>query len=171
MIYIKKGKHYPTPFQFPKFYWNLKYVKMWGSFRFSAGCNYHIEGENMHDINKLFGISFGWHHKYSERIGWRYKEDLNKIELLTYSYHLGKRIKSHHLAYINLGDTFNISLEIEKHSDELIIKYSFNAIEIIRFINKNKIPKLSYTLGVYFGGNEPAPNDIYIFGITQIKTR
>jgi hypothetical protein len=166
MIYIKKGKHYPTPFQFPKFYWNPTGIIMEGDFIFSAGCNYHIDGEDMHDINKLFGISFGWHHKYSERIGWRYREDLDKIEILTYTYIDGQR-HNFNMAFVTKCQRFNVRIEIIKKNNTIYTSYFFNNTEVkqIKYSQpKSLLSKLSYTLGIYFGGNKPAPESMLIFG-------
>jgi len=55
-------------------------------FKFTETAIYRFYDEDQHDVNKLFGFSFGMHHNNSVRFGWRPTEDLTKIEIVGYEY-------------------------------------------------------------------------------------
>lgn len=161
---IKKGRHFSTPFKFPKIYWNKTDIKMNYVVTFSK-CDYIIEDEDKYDINKLFGISYGYHHTNSDRIGWRYNEETNKIELFQYSYENKKRF-ARYIDEIEMNKKYYISLEVHKNKKRNIreLTITIDGKEYIFFLkyNENRFSKISYTLTPYFGGNKKAPKDMFI---------
>ena len=131
---------------------------------FSDGCNYDTDslGKDSLDVNKLYGISYGFDHRYrSIRIGWNYNSNLGVIQLFTYSYIQGQR-KIQLLSRVKLYSEITIS--INWHKDGSIVQVrDFN-----RVIGENTIVGVSkswiqFKLFPYFGGNQKAPNDMKIF--------
>ena len=163
-IKISKGHHYPwlIPITFP--FW----VKKKGStvrkakFFFTNSCLFNLYDEDQHDVNKLFGFSIGWHHKTSFRFGWRPILNENKIEIVAYEYHDGIR-----------QPTMPICRIFPNQWYEFIISYNRKKVRTYYFVDdegftnlvklKGRNYGLGYTLGIYFGGNEKAPQDIIIY--------
>lgn len=162
MIYtIKKGNHYPTPIQLQKVYFNPKKLKLSYHVEFQTNCRYSLPLDDMGDINKLFGISFGYHHTNSERFGWRYDEHFDKIELLEYRYINGKR-SSYPLCYLFFNRINFLEMEIEQINNHLEITYRVNGKTEHKFVRPKPKALISYTLGLYFGGNQTAPRNMSI---------
>lgn len=165
MIYtIKKGKHYPTPTQTQKVFIAPKRIILDYKVSFGSDCAYSLPGDDMYDVNKLFGVSFGHHHQNSERFGWRYNEKLRMMELLKYSYIDGVRyVKS--LQFVYLNQINHLSLEIYVRLNVIDVCYLINN-ELVYIYERPKPRKflstLSYTLGLYFGGNRTAPHNMTI---------
>lgn len=158
MIYtIKKGKHRARPSVWCLWY-NKKIVQY--DVLFTESCMYHLEGPDMEDTNKLFGIGYLWsHHKDSARIGWRYNERSGNIVLSAYCYVSGERVITD-LCEVPIGVRVRCSIKIEYG------KYIFKAegpnIRAIDYIEFRNDKKFSYPLGVYFGGNKTSPNTLKI---------
>ena len=174
---IKAGRHRAWP-PCVKAYVNRKVISC--QVTFSKGCAYSIAGEDQNDTNKLFGIGYvpWWkmplvflagafgsalinneHHNDSARFGWRYDTVLQKIVVSAYCYVAGVR-KITELVSIPVGETIRCSIRIEK--DHYIFHvYGVNILQrhVVPFSHKKT---LGYRLGVYFGGNKVAPNDMEI---------
>lgn len=151
---IKKGKHRAKPWMFAFF------LKKKLSYRvsFDTSAKYFI-GQDQDDTNKLFGIGFfPHHHKESARFGWRYNENLNRIELLAYCY-----VNGHRLIELITTIPFHVSyvLEIEIIDQEyrFTVNKEMPITTAIPFYHKKKI---GYRLGCFFGGNQPAPQTITV---------
>ena len=163
-IRIKKGRHYPylIPIMFPfcvkKNTTNFRNA----SFMFTDSCMFNLYDEDQWDVNKLFGFSIGHHHNGSSfRFGWRPILSENLIEIVAYEYHDGFRMKTMPICRVELNKWHDFSLS---YNNEINKSYYFVNDE--SFTNEVKLVKksgLGYTLGVYFGGNEKAPQDITIF--------
>jgi hypothetical protein len=102
------------------------------------------------------------HHTDSARFGWRYWEVNGQIELKTYCYTSGHRVMQN-LAFLEIGKVYQLQLNVAKHD------YIFNVVdaETGKPVGGSIIPhghdkKLQYRLGVFFGGNRPAPKEIKI---------
>jgi hypothetical protein len=162
---IKKGYHYSNLiYKIPFLHLFKKTIKH--TLYFNENVIYELNNGDQMDINKLFGISFGFHHKNSARFGWRWNTEKNKIEILAYIYVDGKRI--------NEWDEDTLIAELEPYEVcEMKIKkennyYIFNIYS--DSTKKNYIKKLKcgkgkfwgYYLFPYFGGNQVAPHDIEI---------
>ena len=133
---IKKGKHRSGFYFRPAFFRKGKTYKY--KVIFDDSCIYTLPGMDQLDINKLKGISEELnHHKNSERLGWRAYPEKEEIELFSYRY--DDSIRSH----VKLG-TVKPREEIEFY---FTIKESF----------------LGYHLFPFFGGNQTAPHDMYMF--------
>lgn len=168
---FKEGHHFCTPFPWPLFY-TIEHGRNYiteGYFTFDDSIRYNI-GVDQTDVNKLFGYSWGCHHKNSDRIGFRYNPFLDNVEIVLYSYVNGKRMPTTHIANIEIGKKVKIGLHIKLGSWATVSKYG-----ISRYINVTvdedvtltkeyecEDASFGYTLGGYFGGNRRAPHKITI---------
>lgn len=166
---IQKNKRRPFPYLNPiipvlinknKDYSITKY------FKFTETAIYHFYDDDQHDVNKLFGFSFGWHHKNSVRFGWRPTDDLTKIEIVGYEYINKLRVSTIPICDVELNKWYKYELkykggvfgQIEYHVTDG--EKQFGTIHPIVLRNKFN---LGYRLFLYFGGNKKAPHDILIY--------
>lgn len=165
---IKRGRHYPylIPIALP--FWVKKKDSTVRSkrFQFTSSCMFDLHDEDQWDVNKLFGFSIGHHHKGSSfRFGWRPILKNNTIEIVAYEYHDGVRQKTMPICEVNLykWNRFTIiySHKIQK-SHYYVNEEYVNSRHLSNNVNLKKKWGLGYTLGLYFGGNEKAPQDIII---------
>lgn len=157
---ILKGCH------FSNFIPSIKIAKEWlrirEAFIFDESCRYQVAEDSC--VNKLFGFSFGLLgvHKNSVRFGWVYDRETDKISLLRYVYKNGSLRKSV-LKSVGFNEEFNILFEFGRYitggweilmyiNDELVSVESFD----------DKVSKLIFTLGFYFGGKSRAPHTMHI---------
>jgi hypothetical protein len=72
---IKKNNHY-SGFHFRPILGNMKL-----SFEciLDETCTYNLGDVDQYDINKLIGLSYGYHHINSIRLGWNYNNILHQI--------------------------------------------------------------------------------------------
>lgn len=163
-ITIKKGKHYPwlIPIGLPIWVNKNKPTIKCANFKFTNSCMFDLHDEDQWDVNKLFGFSIGHHHRNNSfRFGWRPNLKNNTIEIVAYEYHNGVRMKTKPLYEIELYRwyTFTIYYNPIKEKIFYLINdqiYSFDTGDL------KKKYGLGYTLGIYFGGNEKAPQNITI---------
>ena len=112
--------------------------------------------ENQYDINKLYGFSEGLNHQYnSARIGWAYNN--GALRLYAYAYNKGVR-ESQEITPVTIGAEISCSISLSGYS------YIFNVNNIIVTLPRaNSTTSASgYQLYPYFGGDEVAPQNIYI---------
>ena len=85
MKIIRKNKHYPLFFQigiFPRIYLFNK-SRISRRFKFTDKSVFIFNGDDILDYSKLFGLSFGHHHKNNSfRFGFRF---LNNSEIERYN--------------------------------------------------------------------------------------
>ena len=130
---------------------------------FDKTCVYDI-GEDQSDINKLFGISYDFHHKQSDRIGWRYVGEENGhhlIELLLYSYYDGGEVKKLPITTIRIGDTVIVTLQLNEMWGYRYIDAMVGSAKVTTSLLHTP-KKWGYTLGLYFGGNRRAPHTMKV---------
>lgn len=160
---IHKGKHRGWP---PAIgiYWQLR--KMHRVVNFDITSKYDLpRTEDDGDVNKLFGWGYinGGHHKDSARFGWNYNNTTSRIALYAYCYVNSERIMKWIcevamnwdwlLMIDKIGNVYSFTV-VDAHNE-----YKVSGGIDIAF-EHNKI--VSYRLGCYFGGNNPAPHDITI---------
>lgn len=146
---------------------------------FDTSCKYLLPGEDQQDINKLFGIAYvpwyliplaiisHWfialfrnqHHHNSARFGWRYNENINKIEIFAYCYVDGKRI-SDVVAMVPFNQF--VEMQIEIGPTFYLFSVKKDQIELSTQVEHSNKKKWGYPLGVYFGGNQPAPKTMKV---------
>lgn len=164
---IFKHTHYGFPFMFQPLFSFKDELEKKMTVCFTESCKYELEGEDQHDINKLFGFGYGYHHTDSDRFGWRWNPEKEKIELVTYSYVSGKRISSEHIAWVDIDEEVELGLWVHTENN---IYQRWVVFSIIQNGKKSVTPRgyatkrpwFKYSLGLYFGGNRRAPQTIKI---------
>ncbi|TGE29782.1 hypothetical protein [Hymenobacter metallicola] len=143
---------------------------------FGESCRYTLPQYNSLDVNKLFGLSFGFFavHENSARFGWRWNEQDQCIDLLAYCYVNGRRNWNEQMefplvAQVKLGQKVRLTIEkcFQWSSGSSLPKYAFLAeddglIGCIRVVDTISVPRYGLTHSLYFGGSQPAPHDIHI---------
>ena len=114
----------------------------------------------------MFGFGYTNHHHNSDRIGWRYIESKDQIELLLYSYN-NKEVIKKHLAYVDFNKEIILGLTIVKdqyvNERNVIVYLSYNdRFKHFNYTYYSPDNILDYSLGWYFGGNKTAPHVINI---------
>lgn len=135
-------------------------------FKFTESAIYFIEDEDQYDVNKLFGFSFGWHHRDSVRFGWRPNKTLDKIEIVGYEYIDKLRVPTIPICDVDLNKWYKYELKYKAGVDCQIEYDVTNGITHYGTIHPIKLKKkwnLGYKLFLYFGGNKKAPRDIVIY--------
>lgn len=161
---IFKGMHYCLAFLNFKIYFGfLQRYEASYNVCFEDSCIYDID-KDQSDINKLFGISYGFHHKQSDRIGWRYLGKIDgrhMVELLLYSYYVGGGVRKIPITQVRVGDTVNVTLKLNEMWDYRYIDAMVGDKKITT--SMLHVPKKwGYTLGLYFGGNRRAPHTMSV---------
>ena len=133
---------------------------------FDRTSQYYHGNIDQYDINKLFGLSFGHHHKNSVRFGWRSLGNLtSSIEILAYCYVDGKRMTDDEsaifVAMVDANEFYTYRINVCEKDFTLTI---FNKGQVSGKveITHRGIPFWGYHLYPYFGGNRKAPHDINI---------
>ena len=143
---------------YPNFFFNIKRIKYEAIF--TESCLYVFDNEDDADVNKLFGLSFGFHHKNSVRFGWN--NDGDNIAIYTYCYKQGERqIKKILSIPINSKHTFEINV-FESYYEMKIFNNEGGLIGWEN-IERAKTINCGYKLFPNFEGNQPAPHDIKIW--------
>lgn len=160
---IKKGKHYSLrngsiiPYKFGLAPKTLRFAVLFGE-----GCDYQDQSGG--DINKLYGISYGFNnHKNSVRIGWRYNDNLKTIELFSYYYANGMR-KYKFLTCVALYDELKYTI-FKGVRDTMIIEIENEAGKIVaqEEIEGIKTGWLRLKQFPYYGGDTLPVQNMKIF--------
>ena len=118
----------------------------------------NIIPENQWDINKLYGFADNdaHHQMYSARFGWNWNEGV--LSLFAYTYNNGKR-ESKLLGAIKIGEEVTCSIKVAGD------KHIFTHNSIVNTMPRSATtPKaIGYKLYPYFGGDEMAPHDIFVW--------
>lgn len=155
---IKKGKHRSSGLKFGLT--NKSHFKWKANFSFD--CNYNLGNEDQYDINKLCGVSTGWHHhKDSIRFGWTSDpKNKNIINIFAYQYVEGKR-HDEWICDVQVCEEVYFSISIYATKDLSFAIMTVNDESL--YLNINKKPwSWKYKLFPYFGGNQVAPHNMYI---------
>jgi hypothetical protein len=159
---IKKGKHRTNK---PRL--GLHYNKRTLSYNvtFYESCLYKTElSSNQKDINKLFGLSFGLHHKNSARFGWRSTND-DCIEVLAYVYRDGVRINEWdepiYIDRIDINKEYTFELTLSDSYYTFMVKDGDDIVGA-SLIKSGKLFPIGYYLNPYFGGDEKAQHNMKI---------
>lgn len=166
---IPKNKRRPFPyfdFFIPVLINRNKDYSIIKYFKFTETAIYLFNDEDQHDVNKLFGFSFGWHHKNSVRFGWRPNETLDKIEIVGYEYINKLRVPTIPICDIELNKWYGFELKYKSGVFGQIEYTVTDGIEhhsTVHPITLKNTWNLGYKLFLYFGGNKKAPHDILIY--------
>lgn len=157
---IFKNRHYGSPFPFPKLAFGSSYKKQL-TVVFDESIRYSLDEDQM-NVNKLFGVSCGYHMNNSDRIGFRYIPTSDTVEIVAYSHVNGERVKTKHIYDAKIGEKLTMCLYIDFYNNSRNITMLCNTGVFITQYETKNLSKLHYTLGLYFGGNRKAPHTIKI---------
>lgn len=130
---------------------------------FFPNCKYDLPGiEDDLDVNKLFGIGYFWNKRESARFGWNYNNQTSKIDLFAYT-HRGGQVDFVRICELMVASNYLLILNVHdlSYSFEVINLKDSEAVGLLN-ISKAHKKKLSYNLGLYFGGTQKAPHDVTI---------
>jgi hypothetical protein len=151
MVIIRKGNH--ADIHVPLMYINKNELSF--DVTFTPSCRYHI-GKEQGDNNKLFGVGYLPTHKInSVRFGWWYNTAVDSIEITAYSYRNGVRSMLP-MARVAINETNRYTIRMNRDAHNLEISGKAKA-EVL-----TKSSAVMYMLHPYFGGDLPAPHDIFI---------
>lgn len=158
-IYIKQGHHYSNEWVKP-ILWCKGYERNeTRTYIFDESCRYLI-GSDQSDKNKLFGWSYGFHHKNSVRVSWWYSPDDDRIVIGLYTYNDGE-VSKKKLSNVEIGKPIELTLSTRvDYTDLIVCELSDGNRKINSYIYKNNLSRWGYTLTTYFGGNKTAPHKI-----------
>ncbi len=151
---IKTGQNYMVGNSYPQFIGSaLKFEAI-----LDSSCIYqNVNPANQADINKLYGFSdANTHHQTnSARVGWNWYE--GKMRIHAYCYVNGVR-NYRELGTVEVNTPFSASIEV------LPGKYVFTLNGHKDTMDRGSMDPVAkgYKLFPYFGGDEPAPHDVYI---------
>ncbi len=152
---IKKGAQFANE----NAYLQTNYSELKFIVKFDSSAIYKsITPENQFDINKLYGFADNnsGHQQFSARFGWRWSD--NALRLFGYVYNNGVR-DSKEIAVVNIGAENNCSIKISAGSYIFSINGKTETLP-----RTSTIPTaIGYKLYPYFGGDEYAPHDIFIW--------
>jgi hypothetical protein len=146
---IAAGSHYSTPQLFTNL--NSNPLVFYAKFDSSAV-------SPSVDINKLYGFTDvnSLPHENSARFGWRWHN--SNLEIFAYSYCDSKR------SFVKIGEAvIGIWQRYEIEMDGSTYVYRFGNSEVKQKRSFSKVNRGVYTiLQPYYGGDKPAPHNIYI---------
>lgn len=155
-VITKKGNRRISFFDQLRKYFGIYINKKFLAYKvvFTESCIYNskvIEG-----INKLFGLTFGLLnvHKSSARFGWQPSKN-NKIELYAYIYE-NSVLNQFFLCECDLNKEYKLKLKVTDQD------YVFTCNNLSYTAKHSEISNLSYQNFMYFGGINPAPQDVRI---------
>ena len=152
---IGQGQNYCDGNSFvPTTYAELNFIA-----KFDSSAIYsNVNPNNQLDINKLYGFSdnSSTHQQFSARFGWRWSD--NALRLFGYVYNDGIR-NSKELGTVSIGAENNFSIKVNP------ISYVFSVNGKVDSLPRTSITAkaVGYKLYPYFGGDETAPHNIYIW--------
>ena len=163
---IYKGFHRSLPYKFPILKrWKKNRITWSGTFVFdSPTCAYNLGNEDQGDWNKLGGICFGilGVHKDCFRFVWRYNLKTRKMEIAAGMYCNGARTFNR-ITAINLGEEMTYTLELTRSGKEIEINFTCsNGKSYNTKYEITRKPWLNFGIGLYFGGNQKAPQKMII---------
>ena len=114
--------------------------------------------DNQLDINKLYGFSDNnsTHHLFSARFGWRWSD--NALRLFGYVYNDGVR-NSKELGIVAIGAENICSIKVTPKSYVFSLNGKIDSLPR----TSTTLEAAGYKLYPYFGGDETAPHNIYIW--------
>lgn len=114
--------------------------------------------ENQYDINKLYGFSDNNtdHHQYSARFGWRWSN--NALRLFAYIYNNGS-VLSREVKAVNIGEEVFCKIQVTSTSYLFTINDYTERFPRMATTTQAK----GYQLYPYFGGDEVAPHNVYVY--------
>lgn len=160
ILIIHRGKHRPSGWiRQLRVWFNKKSISRRVSFY--SSCAYDLKGDDQADVNKLFGLGYLWNKKDSARFGWNYSLITGKINIYAYV-HLSGVVSFNKVCDVPMGAPTRMTIYINDHSYFFSVTNYAGKEVASTSIDKPHKKKLSYALGLYFGGNRVAPQDIKV---------
>jgi hypothetical protein len=133
---------------------------------FDKTSQYYHGDIDQYDINKLFGLSFGYHHTNSIRFGWRSLGNLtSKVEILGYCYVDGNRVQEDgnnlYVGMVDLNEYYTYRINAGEKNYVLTLFQKGQVVGSLELQHRD-LPCWGYHLYPYFGGNRKALHDIRI---------
>lgn len=130
---------------------------------FCEGFDYQLQGPDQQDVNKLYGFGWGWRGPSynSTRIGWRWDDKQQKIELLLFTQYK-RQMQIGSLGFIEPHQEVNLQLYAIANVIAAYLDYEGKTTLVTHEI-ADHVPQLKYRCFPYFGGNQPAPEQVKIF--------
>lgn len=148
-IVIREGKNYSN-----RILPMIRCKTISGTVKLKGDFSYKINKSDQLDTNKLIGLSDSInHHIDSIRFGWRWNDNVNKLELLYTLYRDGKRYIEP-ISYIETDKEYDFEVAVDV--DKYLLWFDGKYIEVFRS-SQWFLPR--YVLFPYFGGDEVAPKD------------
>ena len=118
----------------------------------------NVNPYNQLDINKLYGFADNnsTHQQFSARFGWRWSD--NALRLFGYVYNDGIR-SSKELGIVSIGAENNCSIKVNPKTYVFSLNGKVDSLPRTSTTAK----AIGYKLYPYFGGDETAPHNIYIW--------
>ena len=152
---IRQGQNYCDGNIFtPTSYSQLNFIA-----KFDSSAIYtNVNPENQLDINKLYGFADNnsTHQMFSARFGWGWSN--NALRLYGYVYNDGIRI-SKELGTVAIGAENTCSIKVNPKSYVFSLNGKVDSLPR----TSTTVKATGYKLYPYFGGNETAPHNIYIW--------
>lgn len=161
---IHKGSHYSH--LLPRFHYRKDFIRF--KFRFSAEDLYTVDGVDKYDINKLYGLGFGFnHHINSFRFGWNCEKHNGKIQLFSYYYNDGVR-KWEYLCDVDVDKTYDGYIYFDRAENKVFCNVSCDydplfGVQKSYDFSFMKCRRWGFYLYPYFGGNLKAMQKFSIF--------
>jgi hypothetical protein len=166
---IEKGKHRVA--QWWQRLWRFRFINSTNGQERVIQFDESWRNSDQNAIHKLFGFSNGWnHHKTSFRFGAKYDAVTDKMMIYAYCYIGGQRV------YEPLQSVaFNKPIRLKVAWINNVFEGSYYAYEIngrsniVNGVSMNrvkvpyKLPKFGWFLGLYHGGNIPAPVELVVY--------
>jgi hypothetical protein len=164
---IYKGSQFCTPRPLK----SIKTSEMKFYAYFDNSAIYNLNNADQYDINKLWGFSEGFNNQYNScRIGWAYHDGtfdgtneiaLSKLRLFAYSYAKGKVYwKEITSVPINTDIYCSIKLSGSQYTCSVNVNGVTTSVTVPRGTTASTAS--GYQQYPYFGGNQVAPQDIFI---------
>lgn len=151
---IRKGQHYSNIRPFKTI--STSEMKFYAKFNQTAIYQTVIP-DNQYDINKLWGFSEGYNNQYnSARFGWRYSDE--QLRLFGYVYRRGV-VYYNEITTVLPGEDVYCSIKVLANS----YLFTANGISITLPRGATGTRASGLQQYPYFGGDETAPHDIYIY--------
>ena len=152
---IRQGQNYCDGNTFtPTSYSQLNFIA-----KFDSSAIYStVNPDNQLDINKLYGFSDNnsLHQDFSARFGWRWSD--NALRLFGYVYNNGVR-DSKELGIVSIGSENSCSITVNPKSYVFTLNGKIDSLPR----TSTTVKATGYKLYPYFGGDETAPHNIYIW--------
>ena len=160
MLYtIKKGRH-SSGWRFHP-YWHKDQQAAF--VQFTPSCAYTLPGSDQADTNKLYGLSFGLHTRWSARWGWKSRgENSDTILLVPYMHERGEIVRPQGRLEVPINE--DVALSIRRKGRTVIFEagYSGGSVSIVHEMSGDPW-HCGYDLFFYFGGNCVAPHDVSLY--------